>query len=500
MRADAGASLRARRRFAAADCWHSPIVIPEGRGAAILAGFGGRPALALLCLVLGACFGDPELRLPAVPSGDTEVELTASLQALHDAAASAPASGERRGELAMAYDVNGFHERAILVYGQAAALAPEEVHWPYFRALLMARINADHAGALAALADAIALDDSYVPAWLAQGEWLREVGRAEEARAAYERAAELGAGSPASHGLARLLMDDNRMAEAVKLLEPLSRQLADPRIDALLARAYRASGREEDARIAAARGSGATLSMQWIDPRLAKRTPYIAGFSNLLQHAQSMIQAGRQKEALEIAKSLVADRPDDMAAINTLVWANAALEQFAAAQAVLRDALRRYPDEPRLHQMMANAYLQQGDADSARHHLERVTQLDPDNARALEELGWLLARNGRADDGIALLERALDSGAREPKQVLYRLGLLLGAKERWAEAAVRFRDAGRINAAFTMAHVHLARCLAEAGDYDGARSALQWADRIGTHAPARASARRRIESLQEGEA
>ena len=364
----------------------------------------------------------------------------------------------------------------------------------------MARIEADHAGALAVLADAIALDDGYVPAWLARGEWLREVGRAEEARAALERAAELGAGSPATYGLARLLMDDNRMAEAVDLLEPLNRRLADPRIDALLARAYRATGRDEDARIAAARGSGATLSMQWIDPRLAERTPYIAGFSNLLQHAQSMIQAGRQEDALKIAEKLVAERPDDIAAINTLVWANAALERFTAAQAVLRDGLRRYPDEPRLHQMMANAHLQQGDVDSARHHLGRVIELAPDNARALEELGWLLAREGRTDEGIALLERALDSGAREPKEVLYRMGLLLGAKEQWLDAAARFGDAGRIDAAFTMAHVHRARCLAEAGDYDGARSALRWADRIGTHDSERAAARRRLERLQEGEA
>ena len=438
--------------------------------------------------------------LPTVPAGDAEAELKASLQALHDAAADAPASADRRGELAMAYDVNGFQQRAIVVYGQAAALAPDEVLWPYFRALLLARTNADHTGALAALATAIALDDSYVPAWLARGEWLREVGQAEEARTAFERAAELGAGSPATYGLARLLMDDSRMAEAVDLLEPLNRRLADPRIDALLARAYRATGRDEDARIAAARGSGAALSMQWIDPRLAERTPYIAGFSNLLQHAQSMIQAGRQEEALKIAEKLVAERPDDIAAINTLVWANAALERFTQAQAVLRDGLQRYPDEPRLHQMMANAHLQQGDADSARHHLGRVIELAPDNARALEELGWLLAREGRTDEGIALLERALDSGAREPKEVLYRMGLLLGAKEQWLDAAARFGDAGRIDAAFTMAHVHLARCLAEAGDYDGAHSALQWADRIGTHDRERAAARRRLERLQEEEA
>ena len=457
------------------------------------------PVPLLLCLLLGSCLGDPSMQLPDVPAGDAEPDLQSALQALNDAAAQTPDAAEPRGELAMAYDVNGFQQRAIIVYGQAAALAPEEFAWPYFRALLMARINADYGGALASLDAAIAIDEGYVPAWLARGEWLRELSRPEEARAAYERAAEMGAGAPAVTGIAQLLLDDRRFDEAVGILEPLNEKSPDPRIDALLGRAYRALRREADARIASARGSSAPAAMQWIDPRLAQRTPYIAGFGNLLQHAQSLIQAGRPQDALPIAHSLVDQRPDDIAAINTLVWANAALERFATVKSLLRDALGQHPSEPRLHQMMANAYLQEGDTDNARRHLERVTALAPENARALEELGWLVARQGETPAGIALLEKALASGAREPKQVLYRLGLLDGAAGRWPEAAERFRDAARIDAAFTMAHIHLARCLAEAGDFAEARKALDWADRLGTHARERASARRHIAALQRGE-
>ncbi len=460
---------------------------------------GGLPGLRLfLCVVLiGGCSGDPSMQLPTVPGGDAEADLRAALQALHDAAAQDPLSAERRGQLAMAYEVNGFHQRGIVVYKQAAALAPDEFSWPYYRALLMARINADYQAALESLDDAIALDDGYVPAWLYRGQWLRELGRATAARTAYDRAAELGAGSPAIVGAAHLLLDDSRFGEVVAVLEPLNADHPDPRIHRLLGRAYRALGREEDARIASARGSSATSAMQWVDPRLAPRTPYIAGFSNRLKHAQSLIQAGRQQDALAIAQALVEQQPDDVAAINTLVWANAALKRFDETLSVLHDGIERYPDEPRLHHMLANAYQEQGDIDNTRRHLERVTALAPDNARALEELGWLLAREGRPDEGIALLERALESGAREPKQVLYRLGLLDGAAERWSEAATWFRDAGRIDAAFTMAYVHLARCLAETGDFDGARETLDWADRLGTHARERASARRHLATLQQ---
>ncbi len=449
----------------------------------------------LPCLLIAGCFDGPSMQLPTPPAGD-EARLMAALQVRHDAAARNPGAAEPRAELAMAYDVNGFPQRAIAAYGQAAALAPDDFEWPYFRALLMARENADYQGALDSLAAAIALDDGYVPAWLYRGEWLRELGRLGDARAAFERAAELGAGAPAIMGHARLLVEERRFEEAVAMLEPLAARSPDPRIEVLLGRAYRALGRNDDARIAAARGASAPSAMQWLDPRLARRTPYIAGFGNLLQHAQSLIQAGRAKVALPLAKELLAERPDDIAAINTLVWANAALERFGTAKSVLYAGLKRYPDEPRLHQMLANAYLQEGDAASARRHLEEVTKLVPDNARALEQLGWLLAQQGRTDEGIDLLERALDAGAREPKHVLYRLGLLHGAKQRWQEGAARFQEAVRIDAAFTMAYVHLGRCLAEAGRLDEAEQALDWADRLATHDAERASARRRLAALQ----
>lgn len=155
-----------------------------------------------------------------------------------------------------------------------------------------------------------------------------------------------------------------------------------------------------------------------------------------------------------------------------------------------RDAIVQHPEEPRLHQMMANAYLERGDVDNGRRHLEKIIAFAPDNARALEELGWLVARQGETEQGIALLEKALESGARET--------LLDGAARPWQRATERFRDAGRIDAAFTMAFIHLGRCLAEAGDFDAARAASDWADRLDTHAEHRASARRRLAELQQG--
>ena len=469
-----------------------------------MCGYPNFARLLLVVVIISGCTEfrapmDPEsMQLPEVPSGNEELELISFLQDLHDAVVQNPTEDQTRGRLAMAYDVNGFSERAITVYGQAASLARGEFNWPYFQALLVARVNNDYVRALELLGDAIEIDDSYVPAWLSRGAWLRELDRMEEARTAYERATELGAGAPAAVGIAHLYLNDSEFEQAKNLLESLVETVPDPRIDALLARAYRALGRDEDARIASARGSLATSAMQWMDPKLSIQAEYIAGFSNRLLHAQNLIQVGRQNVALPVAEALFLERPEDIAVINTLVWANAALERFEEAKLILRDGLGLYPDEPRFHQLMANVYLQEGDQDNGRHHLERVTELDAGNARALEDLGWLIARQGETAAGISLLEKALESGAKEPKQVLYRLGLLDGGAGRWSEAADRFSDATRIDASFTMAYVHLGRCLAEQGKWVEAAVALDWADRVGSHRRERASARRRFNDLKNG--
>ena len=432
---------------------------------------------------------------PPLPEEDIDAALRNALQTLTDAASQDFDSSERRGELAMAYDVNAFHGRAIQVYGQAAKLAPEEFDWRYFRALLLAQ-RADYEAALGALEAAIALDDSYVPAWLWRGKWLHELKRPEAARAAYERAEDLGAGAPAVAGLAQLLLESQRFDAAVAILEPLNAEQPDPRIDRMLGRAYRALGRDDDARIALARGQSAP-AMQWLDPKLGRRTPYIAGFSNRLTHAQGLLQTGGQQRALAIAKELAEQRPEDVTAVNTLVWAYAATGRFAEARIALRQGLAKFPDDPRMHLKLASAYEQQGNLEGMRRELERVLALAPDHARALEQLGWLLAQQGQRDEGVALLEEALEKGAREPKEVLYRLGLLEGAAERWSEAAARFRGAAQLDASFTMAYVHLGRCLAEAGEFAQAGEALDWADRIGSHAEQRASARRRLAALEQ---
>ena len=140
------------------------------------------------------------------------------LEQLLGSARAAPGSAEMRGRLAIAYEVNGFADSALATYLQAASLDASEFRWPYFAALLLAK-RGDLDAAVEQIDAALAIDDGYIPAWLWRGEWRREQGRLDEARAAYRRAQALDAGSPAVAGLAQVALREGEPALAVELLE-----------------------------------------------------------------------------------------------------------------------------------------------------------------------------------------------------------------------------------------------------------------------------------------
>ena len=455
-------------------------------------------AALLLALAAGTGCDSESLAGPPVPDfGDADEDLTSTLADLLAGVRAAPTSGELRGRLAMAYDINGFIDAAVVTYEQAERLDPEEFSWPYFRSLRLGD-RADYENALAVLDHAISIDDGYVPTWLWRGTWLLELERYEEATAAYQRAENLGAGSPAIVGRAQTLLRQGRHEDAIALLEPLNERLPHPHIHLLLGQAYRALGRIDDARIAMARGRQAE-SMRWMDPRWNKRNAYIAGFGERLVHAQNLINAGMAREALRAIEPLKAMREDDPYLISTLAWAHTSLNLLDQAAEIVEDGLRKHPDYPRFHFHLATIAEKRGDREDERHHLERALELDPNNAAVYERLGLLATREQRLDDAIAHLDDAFRLGAQNPVKVLHTIGLIQGTRERWPEAIEQFQRAVAIDESFTIGFIYLGRCLAEAGRFEEAEEALSWAERLGTHPVELASAHLRIADLRSDE-
>ena len=459
---------------------------------------GSPRALAFACLIaltaLG-CADAPTADEPAAPSLSTaDEEVRVLIQELLASARATPRSGEMRGRLGMAYEVNGFADSALDSYGQAAALDSGEFRWPYFAALLLAK-RGDVDAAIAAMRSAIAINDGYIPAWLSLGAWLREQGDVVAAKNAYRRAEALGAGSPAIAGLALIALHDGKPAEAAALLEPVNATLDHPHLHRMLGRAYRALGRAEDARIAFARGASAT-PLQWRDPLQEDKTKYLAGFRGQLVHAQKLLRAGQHEPALAMLTPWQATHGEDAALLSTLAGGYLSAGKREQALEILRVGLRAHPEDHHFHFQMALWQRDRGDLAAAKEHLRRSLALNPAQPQAHEELAALYVREQRYGAALDSFDSAIAHGAPNAADLLRTSGAAAAVRGDWADAIDRLRRATERDPSATRAFVQLARALAESGRIDEAKTALDWADRLGTHRGEIAAARGRVTELE----
>jgi len=496
----------APRTGESAPCLTEPFLPPERRPARAGLPWGLAVAVGSLLVsltLLGCDRSATDHDAPvAVALDDADADIARGISDLFAAVRAAPQSGELRGRLAMAYEMNGFPEAALATYAQAATLNPEEFAWPYFRALLLGR-SGDLPAALGSVEQAITIDQDYVPAWLWKGKWLMETGDEEAAEIAYRRAQDLGAGSPAIAGLAQIRLRQDRPGQAAALLESVSAERSHPQLHRMLGEAYRSLGRDDDARIAFARGKLAS-PLEWFDPRQFRKTEYVWGFKNQMAHAGDLLHSGMTEEALAILDVWKDSYPDDPALLTNLGWAYLNLDNLDRAHEILLRGVSVHSSNQSVayhfHFHLGRLYVRWRDDEKSLFHLERAAELNPAQPYPHEERGKILLRQGRTDEGLEAFDLAVQKGIPNPDNLLHAAGVAEAARGRWPEAIERFRQATAANPAFTEAYLHLARSLGQAGRFDEAREALDWAARLGTHPGAVASARRILASGESSEA
>ena len=118
--------------------------------------------------------------------------------------------------------------------------------------------------------------------------------------------------------------------------------------------------------------------------------------------------------------------------------------------------------------MLAQAYLARGAVDQAMAHAERSLAFNPNDATAVEQVGLISIRAGRAAEGIDLIRQAMRLNPYHPDWYWTDLAIGLYAARRHAEAL----DANRRIAAWkSPAHLaRLAACYAQLGRLDEARA------------------------------
>ncbi len=143
------------------------------------------------------------------------------------------------------------------------------------------------------------------------------------------------------------------------------------------------------------------------------------------------------------------------------------------AMAVYSHGLEQLPDDPRLLYARAMLAIELDDLAAAERDLDRMIDADPDNAEALNALGYTLAdRTSRTDEALALITKALALKPDEPAiidsygWVQYRLGHV--------EEAIKHLRSAYAKSPDTEIAAHLGEALWVHGERDEARKV--WAE------------------------
>jgi tetratricopeptide (TPR) repeat protein len=140
---------------------------------------------------------------------------------------------------------------------------------------------------------------------------------------------------------------------------------------------------------------------------------------------------------------------------------------LVAAVRAYEKALELNPDNAKAHNNLGNVLRRQGKPDEALTHFSRAVAIDPDYADGHNNLGLMLAGHGRLEEAVRHYERALEV---EPNyaDAHDNLGIALSRLEKFEEAVAHFSEALRIAPEHVSAHNNLGVALAQQGILDEA--------------------------------
>ena len=370
---------------------------------------------------------------------------------------------------------------------QAIALAPERAKYHFYLGE-MRRATGDFTGALAAFKRTIELapDDSttrlslpkselaevYLEARYYHSDLLVRNQQLSQARAGF---ADLLARDPdhvqGGLGLGGLLI---RLGEPVAAIPVLWRvATADPHNPAphyLLAQAYAACDRPDDARNA------------------QSRFQQLSAAERHLNQGNIYIRQGAWDKAIDSLKRALASDTTSVDIRLRLATVYAQQKRFADARAALRQVLARNPDGSttrlslpkselaEVHRdayiMLGDLYLHEGRPQEAEAHFVRALAIEPDSFAAVYGLGRARYKGGDFAGAIAALRQAL---ARNPdhRDAHYVLGLTYVRQANYRDARAHFARSIDLDPNHAESHYGLALILMQQGQREPARQALQ---------------------------
>lgn len=197
---------------------------------------------------------------------------------------------------------------------------------------------------------------------------------------------------------------------------------------------------------------------------------------NRIRLAEILSLLGSHDDAVMHAKRLLEVNENDARALRIEGDALVAKRKFSEAVGPYQKILQLSPKNVPAHALLANCYLQMGDAESARKTIDQMAQRNPDSAEAFYRR-YLFRLATSKENPAADIERAVDL---EPDNVTYlmRSGEQLAADRRFDRAERRFHRVIELSpgnpAYLGPAYLGLGNALFEGGKKDEAIRA--WAE------------------------
>ena len=167
-----------------------------------------------------------------------------------------------------------------------------------------------------------------------------------------------------------------------------------------------------------------------------------------LMQAELLFSLGRSQEASRLLADARDEQPDYAIQLYLIeIEALSNQEQIDAAWQLAEQALEQFPEDLNLLYTRAMLAEQRGDLAQLERDLRFVIEREPDNAMAINALGYTLAdRTDRYEEALALIEQAYRLNPEDPAildslgWVNYRLGDLQQAETQLRKALDRFPD------------------------------------------------------------
>ncbi|MEO9135640.1 MAG: tetratricopeptide repeat protein, partial [Casimicrobiaceae bacterium] len=158
----------------------------------------------------------------------------------------------------------------------------------------------------------------------------------------------------------------------------------------------------------------------------------------------------------------------------------------AEAGAMAKKWLSEHPKDTMMQLFLTQQDLQRKDLPAARAGYERVLQIDPDNAVALNNLAWVLTE-AKDPKGLEYAEHAHRLAPFNPT-VLDTLGWALTQNGQAKRGVELLRMASHLAPAQDEIRLHFAKALLETGDKAGARQELTPLSKLDKTSPIRIEA------------